>query len=85
MTRLALLLVLGCAGPSNYRDVDGRPVSTTARLDADGDPVRVRCGGEVYHIVTPPVPYATGTHLATKTPFVRDHALMCARIRAADR
>ena len=84
--RLPILVVLllawwtGCSATASYRGIDGHPVPTTARLDADGDPVLVSCDGMTYAIVTAPLPYATGTHLATRRPFVRDPAVMCARI-----
>ncbi|MDQ3363943.1 MAG: hypothetical protein M3680_00730 [Myxococcota bacterium] len=80
-------LVVGC-GPATarFRDVEGRPLPTTARLDADVAPLVVRCpGGVRYLVVSEPRPYLAGTHLATRQPFVRDAALLCARIRAHDR
>lgn len=81
--RVALLcLIAACAGASPYRDIEGRPVSTTARLDADVAPVVVRCDGRSYAIVTAPRPYL-GTHVGTHRPFVRDARVMCAKIRAA--
>jgi hypothetical protein len=82
--RFALLLLVACAGPSHIRDIEGRPLSTTARLDADVAPVIVRCDGRAYSIVTAPPPYSIGAHVATHRPYVRDASVMCAKIRAAD-
>ena len=85
MRLVALLLVVGCAsGSSHVRDPEGRPLSTTARLDADMEPATVRCGDHRYLIVEPPPPYMTGNHMATHEVHIRDAAALCAKIRAAD-
>lgn len=83
--RLVLLFALGCAASSSqYRDIEGRPLSTTARIDADVEPVIVTCDGQRYAVIPAPHRYSLGAHVGTHRPFVRDHQLMCAKIRAAD-
>jgi hypothetical protein len=83
--RFVLLFAIGCAAQnSHYRDIEGRPLATTARIDADVEPVIVRCGGERYAVIPVPHNYSIGAHVGTHRPFVRDHRLMCAKIRAAD-
>lgn len=83
---LLLALVAGCAAaPARYRDVEGRPLATTARIDADVEPLVVHCprGGR-YLIVPEPQRYVAGAHVGTHRPYVRDVGLLCAKIRAAD-
>ena len=85
MRFVALLLVAACAtGTSHVRDPEGRPLPTSAMLDADSEPPTVRCGTRQYTIVEPPPPYLAGNHMATVEVHVRDAALLCAKIRAAD-
>jgi len=80
-----LVVLVGCATRSSHvRDPDGRPLPTSARLDADSDPATVWCGDERYEIVEPPPPYLAGNHLATVEVHVRDAAALCAKIRSAD-
>jgi hypothetical protein len=82
---VAALVVVGCAAaPWTVRDPEGRPLPTTARLDADMEPARVRCGGRVYLIVEPPPPSLLGNHLATHHVHVADPAALCAKIRQLD-
>jgi len=81
----ALIVLVGCAtGSSHVRDPEGRPLPTTARLDADMDPATVWCGEHRYVIVEPPPPYMTGNHMANAEVHVRDAAALCAKIRAAN-
>lgn len=86
MRGVALLfsLVACSATTSRFRDIEGRPLSTTARLDADVPPITVHCNGDAYDIVTAPHGYTIGAHFATYRPYVRDAALMCSKIRAAE-
>ncbi|HEY5920757.1 MAG TPA: hypothetical protein VIV11_03760, partial [Kofleriaceae bacterium] len=66
MRLVAIAVIAGCAtGPAYVRDPEGRPLSTSARIDADMEPVRVWCDGREYTIVEPPPPYMTGNALAT--------------------
>jgi hypothetical protein len=85
---VALLLAsvaVGCAtGTSYVRDPEGRPLPTSARLDADADPVTVLCDDREYMIVEPPPPYLSGNHVGTSQVHVRDSAELCAKIRALD-
>lgn len=87
-TRTAALLLTAlaaCASPARYRDVEGRPVATTARLDADVAPLEVTCprAGRDW-IVPAPHAFMAGAHVGTQRPYVRDVAHLCAKIRAAD-
>jgi hypothetical protein len=85
MRLVALCMLAACAsGPSYVRDPDGRPLPTSARLDADLEPATVRCGGVRYLIVEPPPPYMAGSHMATAEVHVSDPAALCAKIRAED-
>ena len=84
MRSLALLVLAACASGSPYRDVHGRPLPSTAALDADVPPVVVHCGSERYRIVTAPHPYLVGTHAGTHRPVIRDARALCAQIRAFD-
>jgi hypothetical protein len=82
---IALLALAACAtGSSQVRDPEGRPLPTTARLDADMDPATVWCGEQRYLIVEPPPPYLSGRHMATHEVRITDAVALCAKIRAAD-
>jgi hypothetical protein len=83
MKLVAICLVGACAtAPSYVRDPEGRPLPTTARMDADMEPATVRCGRTRYLIVEPPPPYMTGNHIANAEVHISDPAALCARIRA---
>lgn len=85
MIRAAALLLVACASaPSAYRDIEGRPIPSTARIDADVAPVIVNCDGTRYQIVTVPHPYLVGAHAGTHRPIVRDARALCAKIAAND-
>lgn len=81
---LPLVLLVGCASTTaRFRDVEGRPLASHARLDADVAPLEVHCPGTgSYMILDAPRPYLAGTRLGTHRPFVRDAAYLCARIAA---
>lgn len=80
-----MLALAACATTgSHVRDPEGRPLPTSARLDADADPATVWCDGQRYLIVEPPPPYLSGHHMATHEVHVRDAAALCAKIRALD-
>ncbi len=84
MVRNAVLLFVlaSCAGsPSHVRDPHGRPLPTTARLDADTEEQNVRCpDGRTYTIVEPPPPYLAGTHVGASRVLVTDARTLCAAI-----
>ncbi len=85
MRLLLFVALLGCAThPSLVRDPEGRPLPTTARIDADLEPAPLRCGARQYQIVEPPPPYLSGNHLATHTIHIEDPVALCAKIRALD-
>jgi hypothetical protein len=82
---IAICMLAGCASGAWYvRDPDGKPLPTSARLDADMEPATIRCGGVRYLIVEPPPAYMVGNHLANAEVHVSDPAALCAKIRAAD-
>jgi hypothetical protein len=82
---VSLCMLAACMGGTSYvRDPEGRPLATSARMDADMEPATVHCGGVRYLIVEPPPPYMTGNHMANVEIHVRDAATLCAKIRAAD-
>jgi hypothetical protein len=82
--RAALVLVAACASAApSVRGIDGRPLPTSARIDADAS-VEVTCGAQRYWIVPPPPPYVAGLHVQTERPYVHDLPALCARILAAD-
>lgn len=85
MRLVGVVLLVGCATvPSRVRDPEGRPLPTSARLDADMEPARVWCAGREYVIVEPPPPSLLGNHLATHEVRVHDPAALCAKIRASE-
>lgn len=82
---VALALLAACAtGHSYVRDPEGRPLPTSAQLDADMQPPTVHCDGVRYVIVEPSPPYLAGNHMATHEVHIRDAAALCAKIRAAE-
>ena len=85
MRLVALLMFAACAtGASHVRDPEGRPLNTSARIDADAEAPTVWCGANRYTIVEPQPPYLAGNHMATVEVHVRDAAALCAKIRAED-
>lgn len=86
--RIALLALAaaGCAhGSSHVRDPQGRPLPTTAILDADSNGANLEClDGRHYVIVEPPRPYLAGTHLVTQRVLITDAPRLCEQIRDAD-
>lgn len=76
-----------CAsGPARYRSVEGHPLISAARLDADIRPLQLHCPQRgAFYIVPATRPYVAGHHFGVKRPYVRDAALLCERIAAADR
>ena len=85
MRLVALLVLAGCAaGTSHIRDPEGRPLPTSARIDADLEPPTVWCEGRAYTIVEPPPPYMTGNGMGTSEVHIRDAAALCDKIRGFD-
>ena len=85
MRIVALVLFAGCAaGTTHVRDPEGRPLPTSAQLDADLEPATIECDGKRYVIVEPPPPYLTGNHMAHAEVHVANAAALCAKIRAED-
>lgn len=84
MRFIALVLLAACAsGPARVRDPQGRPLPTTARLDADASAMNVHCpSGEQYVIVEPPPPYLAGTRVGTSRVHVTDALALCRAIEA---
>jgi hypothetical protein len=82
MRFIAFVLLAACAsGPARVRDPQGRPLPTTARLDADGSAMNVRCpDGQHYLIVEPPPPYLAGSHVGTARVDVTDAPRLCRAI-----
>ncbi len=79
-----VVFTAACAGtPAHVVDIQGQRLSTTARLDADVDPIQVHCGLHKYLVVPEPNRFLLGVHVGTRTPYVHDAALLCERIRAA--
>ena len=85
MRFVALLVFAACVtGTSHVRDPEGRPLPTSALIDADAEAPTVWCNDVRYTIVEPPPPYLAGNSLATHEVHVRDASLLCAKIHAAD-
>ena len=82
LTLIALLAA--CVAGSPYRDIEGRPLPSTARVDADVPPVVITCGEQRYQIITAPHPYLVGAHAGTHRPVIRDARALCARIAEHD-
>lgn len=83
MVRLIMLMSLAAcaASPSRVRDPQGRPLPTSARLDADTTAQDVHCpDGRKYTIVEPPPPYLAGSHVGTSRVLVTDARTLCAAI-----
>ena len=80
------VLIAGCAHhTSHVRDPQGRPLPTTAILDADSDGAQLYCtDGSHYVIVEPPRPYLAGNHLVTQRVVISDAPRLCEQIRDAD-
>ncbi|HEY5948283.1 MAG TPA: hypothetical protein VIV40_22455 [Kofleriaceae bacterium] len=86
IARIAAVAIIGaCASGTSYvRDPEGRPLPTSAILDADMEPASLWCGNRQYRIVEPPPPYLMGNHMATAEVHVRNAPVLCAKIHAAD-
>lgn len=84
MRAFALSLLAACTAPTtaHVRDIHGRPLPTSARLDADSAPAEVRCDGRRYLVVESPPPYVAGTRVGTARVWITDPHEICARIRA---
>ncbi|CAN5748905.1 hypothetical protein BH11MYX3_BH11MYX3_30270 [soil metagenome] len=79
----ALVFAAACAGtPARVVNLEGQPLHTSARLDADVDPITVHCGLQKYYVVPEPNRFLLGVHVGTRIPHVHDAVSLCERIRA---
>jgi hypothetical protein len=79
-----VVLMTACAGttPARVVNLEGQPLHTSARLDAEVEPITVQCGLHTYLVVAEPNRFLLGVHVGTRIPHVHDAVSLCERIRA---
>lgn len=77
-----IVAIFGCAATTTTRvvDVQGRPVNSTARLDALGAEATLHCGADRYLVVPREQPFLLGAYVGMRTANLHPAAL-CERIR----